>query len=400
MDGFEYSPKPPKAVTDYLRLKKITPSFDWRDVSPEDHAFGFTAAKAMQINVLTTLKESLEKRQAEGIPYKQWAKELEPKLKELGWWGTVDMRDPKTDKIVPARLGSPRRLKMIYWANTRTARAAGQWERIQKTKKLLPYLLYQLGPSENHRPHHQDKQGLMAPIDDPIWKEWFTPNGWGCKCFLRQIGPTEAKRLGWPGKKMPGSIPRDEYVNKRNGEVSTIPRGIDPGWNSNPGLVRAENTRKFLADDFDQAPLDLARIAIADYVRDSEFKAMMLGERPDKFAIPIARLPENIAKQFGTSTRTIIVSSGTLKTHNAFRNPKYPPPEEWAAIMAAMESAEMYLQDGGKVIHMFFKHTGDIKTKTEIYRAKFTRTIDGKEIFLSTFHAWRIGKPKQGKLMR
>ena len=64
------------------------------------------------------------------------------------------MIDPETGETREVELGSPRRLKTIYSTNMRTARAAGQWERIQRTKATHPYLLYELGPSGEHRPEH------------------------------------------------------------------------------------------------------------------------------------------------------------------------------------------------------------------------------------------------------
>ena len=402
MDAFEYSPAPPQAVLDYLKLKGLQPAFSWQDVMREEHSFAFTVAKATQLNVLTTLQDSLIKAEADGIPFAQWAKDLEPELKKLGWWGEGEAVDQLTGETRPARLGSPRRLKTIYWANTRTARAAGQWERIQRTKGALPYLIYQLGSSEKHRPHHEDKEGLILRVDDTFWEVWLPPNGWGCKCHVRQISAAEAQRRGFIDLPAP-DVPDQGFVNSRTGEVSTVPQGIDPGWNVNPGLTRARNVRKFLADDFNAAPLNLARIAVADYTRDTEFKAMMLGERPDQFAIPIARLSEDVAKAFDTTTQTVIVSSKTLSTHNAIANAaKYAPPEEWAAIMASIAdgTAEIYLQDGGKVLHVFFDHDGAIKTKAQQYRAKLTRTVDGSEIFLSTFHPWDNRKPKHGRRIK
>lgn len=407
MDGFEYSPAPPQAVTDYLALKQLRPSFSWQDVMLDEHSFSFTVAKATQLNVLRTFQESLIRAEAEGIPFAQWSRDIEPELRRLGWWGVQDVDEldaggNPTGRQVPARLGSPRRLRTIYWANTRTARAAGQWERIQSTKAALGYLLYQLGPSENHRPHHEVHNGLILRVDDAFWEVWLPPNGWGCKCHVRQISLAEAQRRGFVDAPAP-IIPEQSFTNSRTGEVMAVPLGIDPGWNINPGLTRARNIRRFLADDFNAAPLNLARIAIADYTRDSEFRAMMLGQRPDQFAIPIARIPDDVAATFGTSTQTIIVSSQTLAAHNAIVNPaKYPPPEEWSVIMEriAAGEAEIYIQDGGKVLHIFFNHSGAIETRAEQYRAKLTRTVQGDEIFLSTFHPWDKRKPKHGRRIK
>ncbi len=407
MEGFDFSPTPPKAVLDFLSLKGLKPAFSWEDVMRDEHSFAFTVAKATQLNVLTTIQDSLLKAEAAGVPFSQWSKELESNLRALGWWGVNDVDEldaagNPTGRKVPAQLGSPRRLKTIYWANTRSARAAGQWERIQRTKGALGFLIYQLGPSENHRPHHEDKEGLILSVDDEFWEVWLPPNGWGCKCHVRQISEAEAVRRGFTGAAAP-DIPDTNFVNSRTGETSTVPQGIDPGWNTNPGFNRARNVRKFLADDFNAAPLNLARIAIADYTRDKEFTAMMLGERPAQFAIPIARLPDDVVKTFGTSTQTVIVSSSTLSTHNAIVNPaKYPAPEEWAVIMdrLANDTAEIYIQDGGKVLHLFFEHKGAIKTSDNYYRAKLTRTVDGGEIFLSTFHPWRKSYPKHGRRIK
>ena len=407
MEGFEYSPSPPQAVTDYLRLKGLEPVFSWQDVMREEHSFGFTVAKATQLNVLSTIQDSLVKAEAEGIPFKQWANNLEPELRGLGWWGIDDVDELDADgnltaRRVPAQLGSPRRLKTIYWANTRTARAAGQWERIQNTKGALPFLLYQLGPSENHRPHHEDKEGLILRADDSFWEVWLPPNGWGCKCHVRQISAAEAQRRGFVDAPAP-VIPEQEFVNSRTNEVSTVPQGIDPGWNTNPGFNRARNVRKFLADDFNAAPLNLARIAVADYTRDSEFTAMMLGERPAQFAIPIARLPDDVAAAFGTSTQTVIVSSETLSTHNALANAaKYAPPAEWAVIMdrLASDTAEIWIQDGGKALHIFVDHDGAIETRAQQYKAVFKRTADGDEMFLTTFHPFGERNKKHGRRIR
>lgn len=401
MDGFEYSPSPPQAVLDYLKLKGLKPAFSWQDVMREEHSFGFTVAKATQLNVLTTIQDSLVKAEADGIPFAQWAKDLEPQLKTLGWWGEGEVVDQLTGEIRPAQLGSPRRLKTIHWANTRTARAAGQWERIQRTKAALPFLIYQLGPSENHRPHHEDKEGLILRVDDTFWEVWLPPNGWGCKCHVRQISAAEAQRRGFIDAAAP-VVPEEDFVNKRTGEVSTVPQGIDPGWNTNPGFNRAMNVRRFLADDFNAAPLNLARIAIADYTRDSEFKAMMLGERPDQFAIPIARLPADVVRVIDVPTQTVLVTSQTLSRHNSNFNPaKYPPPEEWAVIMERLAdgTAEIFIEDSGRALNLYVKHSGVINPSSGEFKAVIKKTANG-ELLLTSFRGHKNMAQKYGRRLK
>lgn len=148
----------------------------------------------------------------------------------------------------------------------RTARAAGQWERIQRTKDTHPSLLYQLGPSKEHRPEHVEWHGLLLHVDDPFWREHFPPNGWGCKCWVRQVSRREAARLEKSGitapepkpvlgadgiptghvdqsRKVPVRTERPKAVyvdfkNKRTGVEERVPKGIDPGFHRPPTQLR------------------------------------------------------------------------------------------------------------------------------------------------------------------
>lgn len=37
------------------------------------------------------------------------------------------------------------------------------------------------------RPEHEAMDGVTAPKDDPIWKTWFPPAGWNCRCTAIEI---------------------------------------------------------------------------------------------------------------------------------------------------------------------------------------------------------------------
>ena len=103
---------------------------------------------------------------------------IREELTRLGWWGTQTAIDPITGRAVSVDV--PRRLRTIFETNMRSARAAGQWERIQRTSWSHPYLLYLTGPSHRHRPEHLAWHGLCLSVDDPWWETHFPPGGWGC----------------------------------------------------------------------------------------------------------------------------------------------------------------------------------------------------------------------------
>lgn len=237
----------PQEALDYFRAKGLQPSFDYRDVWNEEHAHAYTVAKATSLDLLTMIRKETDRALAEGRTFQQFQADLRPQLQKAGWWGQKSMVDPVTGATVDAQLGSPRRLKIIYQTNLRTARAAGLWARAQRTKRALPFFVYELGPSEVHRTDHVALKGLTLPVDDPFWDTHFPPNGWGCKCWLRQVTKREADAKP-PELRQRPEIQLVEYVNPRTGKTIQAPIDVDPNFAHNPGKERdrilAENLRR------------------------------------------------------------------------------------------------------------------------------------------------------------
>ena len=236
--GFRFPGPPPKEALDYLRGRKLWPGFSFRDVWHYEHAYAFTVAKAMEMDLLKDIRSEIDKAIAEGRTLRQFQKDLTPILQKKGWWGRKAMTDPKTGKVVQAQLGSPRRLRTIYQSNLRAARAAGQWYRAQRTKQTHPYFLYELGPSKEHRDQHRAWAGTLLPVDDPWWDDHFPPNGWGCKCRVRQVSKAEAERRGGPTPRPPRNA--RTMTNRRTGMRFEVDQGLDPAWASNPGKFRGK----------------------------------------------------------------------------------------------------------------------------------------------------------------
>jgi Phage Mu protein F like protein len=239
MPNYTFNPTPPREALAFFRAKAIKPGFDYRDVWREEHATAFTVAKAMQVDVLEGIRDELDRALAEGRTFASFKRDLTPTLQKLGWWGKQEQTDPLTGEVRDVQLGSPRRLKTIYQVNMRTARAAGQVQRAERTKRSHPYFLYELGPSKEHREEHVQWRGLMLPIDHPFWKTHMPTNGYGCKCRVRQVNKREYERLAANDRYITESpeIKTREWKNKRTGEVSQVPEGIDPGFDINPGQV-------------------------------------------------------------------------------------------------------------------------------------------------------------------
>lgn len=218
------SPPPPgppaKEALDYFRAKALKVGFDWFDVWKEEHNAAFTVAKVMERDILETVRQSVEDALDQGTTFNEWKKGIEAVLDQSGW----------TNYNGGAKL---HRLRTIYDTNQRTARAAGQYNRIQRTKQLRPYLMYRLGPSRVHREDHAAHNGLVLPADDIFWQAAFPPNGFGCRCWVRQISRRQTEQLGGESERPP--MEKVRHADPRTGEVSWVQRGVDPGWDYNPG---------------------------------------------------------------------------------------------------------------------------------------------------------------------
>lgn len=198
VDDVERGPVPEEVLA-YWRSKEIAPAFDVEDAWAEEHAHAFRVAGITSVDLLAALHAVIDRALAEG-------------------WDWSPGRVADALEAIGVTPLAPHRLRLIVATNVRVARAVGQWARIERTKAALPYLLRSLGPAQEHRPLHVTWAGTVLPVDDPWWSTHFPPDGFGCKCWVRQITAAEAARIGVASAPPPGDP--------------------DPGWANNPGKER------------------------------------------------------------------------------------------------------------------------------------------------------------------
>ncbi len=220
------------------RGKRLDPSFSWQDAWEADHAAMFTVAKSAGFDILSEIYAALVEALSEGRTFRDFARDLTPLLQGKGWWGRQPAYDPLTGEMRWSQLGSVRRLQTIFGVNLRVSYAAGHWSRFERTKSTRPYLRYVAILDEATRPAHRARHNLVLPVDHPYWDTWAPPCGWGCRCTLQSLSEREVKRLQEQGEALFFEPPPDtfrNFVNRRTGEISRVPDGIDPGWAYNPG---------------------------------------------------------------------------------------------------------------------------------------------------------------------
>lgn len=218
-------------------------TYSWLDIRPEEHAAAFTAAKIMRGDILQVLFDGIEETIEQGGTVQSFRKSVRERLAKAGLSGPIKMVDPISGDERLIDVGSRHRLNRIYRTNLRTARAAGRWERIEKRAKRMPYLVYDATNDDRVRSDHLAKDMIILPVGHPFWQRWYPPNGWNCRCSVRQMSAAQIKRRGL-------QVTSDESVaktrwdktrvvkNKRTGETRNVPVGIDSGFDYNPGQSR------------------------------------------------------------------------------------------------------------------------------------------------------------------
>lgn len=312
---------PPPEVLDYFRLKDLTPRFSWQDVWGQEHAHAFTVAGVTETRVLSEFKAAIDKAIAEGIGFEKFRADMQARLTPHGWWGPHQVADPAgrwKGKIVD--FSRPQRLQITFWSNVRAARAAGQWNRIQRTKRVLPYLLYVRSTAERKRPEHLRWAGTILPADHDFWATHFPPNGWNCKCSVRQLDQEDRdERLAREDGDItysdePPDLGKRQFVNKRTGEVTEVPVGIDPGWHTNPGLSRARTLVQQLTQTLDGAGPGRAARTIAKLWDSSWPRAV--AAQPERVHMPVAA-SARAAAEMGAEGEIVTVASDVLKAKAA-----------------------------------------------------------------------------------
>ena len=93
----------------------------------------------------------------------------------------------------------------INWLNSEynqavsSSQSAVQWKQYEAGGDRY-YLQYRTAGDERVRSSHDAIDDVTLPISDPFWDEYYPPNGWGCRCTVKQVlksknTPSEAEEI-------------------------------------------------------------------------------------------------------------------------------------------------------------------------------------------------------------
>lgn len=194
--------KKPDELVAKFKAKNPETHFDYDEIKHDAHKRVFTIAKMMNLDLLKDMQNSLTKAFHNGVTFDEWKKDIIPHLKKSGWWGEIEVTDPKSGKPKKVFVGA-RRLKRIFDTNLRTSYAGAKKQSLDESS--LEYYRYTAVLDSRTRPTHRAMHGVILKKDDPFWKNNFPPNGWGCRCSVRGYSKKQLERKGL--KPFSGTLP-------------------------------------------------------------------------------------------------------------------------------------------------------------------------------------------------
>lgn len=234
-------------------------------------AKSFTIACVARDDVVAMVKDELEKAMKGKSDIREFRKNLDHIFRQAG-----------------LNLLHPHRIDTIYRTNMQQAFSAARY--LQMTKphilKARPFWKYVAVKDGSTRPAHKAMDGRVFHHDNPVWRVWYPPNGFNCRCQVISLSQREVDRDNLHVERTDPSGSSFEIVDKDTGEVKFYKLEPDQGFTPKTGSLeklmseqrKKKGGRQVWREKKDQpGPVELGRPA--------------KGAIPDKFWQTVKRGP-------------------------------------------------------------------------------------------------------------
>jgi SPP1 gp7 family putative phage head morphogenesis protein len=214
----EWGPLPFDEAIDFFSGKVPMTMDEFLALEEEARIRGFSVSNMTGVDALSSVQNSITRALQEGMSFGDWKKIIGETLSQYGVEGFL--------------------METIFRSNILTAYQAGHYQQMHDPDVLKerPYWRYVAVMDERTRPEHAEWHDTVLPAEDPWWDTHYPPNGFNCRCTVVSLSAREVEREGLEVTPSP-KIETYEWTDKRTGEVFNIPKGIDPGWDMNPGKL-------------------------------------------------------------------------------------------------------------------------------------------------------------------
>lgn len=349
---------PPEDAIRFLQAKGAQVTGNWTEWLDGQHARAVTVANVAKLDVLQDIQTSLGKALKDGQTLQQWKDGLIPELQRKGWWrregttaqlqaaGRVDAEG------VIAKGLTPHRLKTIYQTNMQSAYMAGRYAQMIEQAEERPYWQYVAILDSKTRPAHRALNGKVFRYDDAGWGVFYPPNGFNCRCRVRNFTPSDIERRQIPVGSTEGKL-RQVQVPLKNGETATVTRLVDrslPGGKFQPDAGFSNNPA-ITAYQPRLEPMDtqLSRRYVDTTLQGPSFERFVAGQAQGVFPVAVLRPADQARLQADTSVAYL--SSQTV----AKQLEKHPEIglDDYRRIPDIVDQGDAHLQGSNRLVFLF-----------------------------------------------
>ena len=163
----------------FFLAKLNIPVADWRDLPGGYKDAAFYVTGAMKVDLIADLRAAVDQVIAEGKGLDWFVAQFDAIVEKSGWASTnAKFNDPAYRDW---------RARIVYQTNMSTSYAAGRYEQLTHPDLLAraPYWMYRHSDAVAHpRKWHLAWNRVTKLSTDPWWQTHYTPNGWGCRCYV------------------------------------------------------------------------------------------------------------------------------------------------------------------------------------------------------------------------
>lgn len=211
--------QPTRAISFFESLG-IIPRWSAPADATEAGDLAFYISRVMEMDVLTAVKQELQRAIDLGISQSGFRAFMRGRLAQLGWLGARTVTGPDGEPAT-VDISTPHRMDVIFRTNAQAAYNAGRYQNQLAQGDASPFWQYLAVNDSRTRRGHRAMSGNVFRFDDPIWATIYPPCGFNCRCRVRTMTEAAFKASGKP---------------LLDGETFRLPTGFpDAGFGYNPG---------------------------------------------------------------------------------------------------------------------------------------------------------------------
>jgi hypothetical protein len=254
-----------------------------------------------------------------------------------------------------------------------SAYMAGRYSQMMEQAEERPYWQYVAILDSRTRPAHRALNGKVFAYDDAAWGAFYPPNGFGCRCRVRNFTKSEIQRRGMVVGSSEGKL-QQVQVPLRNGETATVTRLVDKslpggkfqtdaGFSNNPALTAYQPRLE---------PMDtqLSRRYVETVLQGPAFDDFAQGKVQGVFPVAVLR-PADRAR-LSADTSVAYMSADTV-SKQLKQHPELSV-DDYRRIPEIVDQGDAHVQGNNRLVFLF---EGD-----EVWRLALKATNKRHELYV------------------